>query len=147
MDHKRELLRHLLATVAYRAGNSIKNAPATMATTRVGEGHWTGVEILSHIGDALNWGSSIARGDERWEQAPPGEWDAQVQRFHSTLESFDGFLATDEPMGAPAERLIQGPIADALTHVGQLATLRRLCGAPVPPENYFKADIGAGRFK
>ena len=41
--------------------------------------------------------------------------------------------------------MFQGPIADALTHIGQIGMMRRMAGAPVRGENYFKADIAAGR--
>jgi hypothetical protein len=43
------------------------------------------------------------------------------------------------------ERLLQGPFSDAMTHAGQLALLRRLAGAPVPPENFIVANIESNR--
>jgi hypothetical protein len=46
---------------------------------------------------------------------------------------------------AVAEALFQGPIADALTHVGQLAMQRRLTGAPTRGENFFVAVVTAGQ--
>jgi hypothetical protein len=61
------------------------------------------------------------------------------------LKSFDDFLASNAPVEAPLEKLFQGPIADALTHVGQLAILRRLARAPVKSENYYAAEIVPGR--
>ncbi len=88
---------------------------------------------------------SIAKGAQTWHDSPPDEWQRGVQRFFDGLGRLDAYLASDAPLGAPPEKLFQGPIADALTHVGQLAMLRRLAGARVKGENYFKADIAAGR--
>jgi hypothetical protein len=68
-----------------------------------------------------------------------------MQRFYEALRLFDDFLASDLPTDVEAEKLFQGPIADALTHVGQLATLRRLAGSPVRGESYFRAEIVVGR--
>lgn len=101
--------------------------------------------ILAHIGDLFEWALSAAQGAQKWQDSQPLEWDAEVRRFFETLGRLDEYLASDAPLGAPAEQLFQGPLADALTHVGQLALLRRLAGASVRAENYFKADIAAGR--
>ncbi len=97
------------------------------------------------MGDLLDWALSLARGKQQWRNATPQPWDREVQRFFASLAAFDAYLASDAPLHAPPEKLFQGPIADALTHVGQIATRRRLAGAPVRGENYFVADIVAGR--
>ena len=68
----------------------------------------------------------------------------EVARFFRSLEALDAYLASDATLGWSAERLFQGPIADALTHTGQLTMLRRLAGAPVRGENYARAMITAG---
>ena len=68
-----------------------------------------------------------------------------MSRFFSSLKEFDTYLASNATLEAPAEQLFQAPVADALTHIGQIALLRRLAGAPIRAENYFKADIVAGR--
>jgi hypothetical protein len=93
----------------------------------------------------MDWALSIVRGREAWRDSPTGEWPAEVDRFFGSLRALDQYLASDADLACPAERLFQGPIADALTHVGQLAMLRRVAGSPVRGENYFKADIVAGR--
>jgi len=87
----------------------------------------------------------MARGAESWHDSPPTEWADEVQRFFATVASFDEYLASDARLACSSERLFQGPIADALTHVGQLSMLRRVVGSPVRGENYFKADIALGR--
>jgi hypothetical protein len=144
-DPKRDLLRHTLATLAYRGGNAIRNAPPGFAEFRGCESGRTASEILAHIGDLLDWALSIAQGKQTWNNSGPMAWDKESDRFFAALKRFDDYLASADPIHAPAEKLFQGPIADALTHVGQIAMLRRMAGGPVKAENYFVADIVAGR--
>ena len=144
-DPARQLLRHTLATVAYRGGKALRAAPESFAQFKLGEGGRTPAKILAHIGDLFDWALSIARGEQAWHDSKPLPWDDQVARFFASLKKFDDYLQSNEPLNAPAERLFQGPVADALTHVGQLAMLRRLAGCPIKGENYFKAEIHAGR--
>lgn len=144
-DPKRELLRHALATLAYRAGKTLRGAPVGFAAFRVGDATRTPVEILAHMGDLLDWAHWIANGEHRWRPLAPLPWDREVARFYAALERLDARLAAPEPLGFPPEKLFQGPLADALTHVGQLAMLRRLAGSPVRGENYFRAEIEVGR--
>jgi len=84
-------------------------------------------------------------GNGKWNATGPQSWNDDAKRFHAGLAAFDAYLASDKPLHAPIENLFQGPIADALTHVGQIAVLRRLAGSPVKGENYFLSDITAGR--
>ena len=142
-DPKRELLRHTVATLAYRGGKTIRGAPAEFGAF-AGAGR-TPAQILAHVGDLLDWALSIATGKQKWHDSKPMPWEQEVARFFAALQRFDDYLASAEPLQAPVEKLFQGPVADALTHVGQLAMLRRLAGAPIAGENYFAADIAAGR--
>jgi hypothetical protein len=144
-DTQRQMLRHTVATLAYRGAKAMRGAPAHFAELHASEKTRTPGQLLAHLGDLLDWALSMAQGKEEWHNATELAWDAGVQRFHSSLEAFDAYLASGQPLHAPAEKLFQGPIADALTHVGQLTMLRRLAGAPIRGENYFKADITAGR--
>lgn len=144
-DLKRQMLRHTLATLAYRGAKVVDGAPSDFGTFPASEATRTAGEILSHIGDLLDWAHSIARGAQAWPNSDLLPWDQEVSRFFSLLNDFDSYLASDAPLEAPAEKLFQAPIADALTHVGQIAMLRRVAGAPIRGENYFKADIVAGR--
>lgn len=144
-DPKRELLRHTLATLAYRGGNAVRNPPAGFAEFRACASGRSASQILAHIGDLLDWGLSIAQGQQSWKNSEPQAWDVDTARFFAALKSFDDYLASEEPLHAPAEKLFQGPVADALTHVGQIAMLRRMAGGPVKGENYFVADIVGGR--
>lgn len=144
-DPKRELLRHTLATLAYRGGKALRQAPEGFSEFQAGEGVRTPGQILAHVGDLFDWGLSIALGQQKWHDSKPLPWEQEVERFFTALKKFDAFLASSEPVHAPFEKLFQGPVADALTHVGQIAILRRIAQAPVKGENYFVADIEAGR--
>jgi hypothetical protein len=142
---ERELLRHTLATLAYRGGKAVRGAPDTFATFRVGEKTRTPGQILAHVGDLMDWALSLARGDEAWRDSEPLPWPQEVARFHEALARLDAYLVSDAPLGRTAEQIFQGPIADALTHVGQISLVRRLAGAPVRGENYSRAEIAVGR--
>ena len=141
----RPVLRHTLATLAYRGGKAVRDAPEGFADHRASPSSRTPVEILAHVGDLLDWAIGLADGRHEWHEASPLPWEQEIDRFHAGLAALDRRLASDGPLGFSAERLFQGPIADALTHVGQITLLRRMAGAPVRGENYFKADIAAGR--
>lgn len=145
MDTKRAMLRHCLATLAYRGGKVLRNAPADFADYRASETTRTPAEILAHLGDLLDWSLSVARGRETWSIAEPVDWQAGTNRFFASLAALDEYLASDLPMGISEEKLFQAPIADALTHVGQLAMLCRMAGSPIRGENYVGAEIEAGR--
>jgi len=139
------MLRHTVATLAYRGAKSMRGAPAHFTEFQAPEKARTPGQLLAHIGDLLDWALAMAQGKPAWRDSPALGWDAGVERFHKALEAFDAYLDSDQPLHVPAEKLFQGPIADALTHVGQMLLLRRLAGAPVRGENYFKADIASGR--
>jgi len=144
-DTGRAYLRHALATLAYRGAKALRGAPAAFATFRVGESTRRPGEILAHMCDLIDWAISIAKGEQAWHETKPRTWEIDCQRFFDALTQFDRYLGSDAKLGSPPEKLFQGPIADALTHVGQLTLLRRLSGAPVRGENYFKAKIAVGR--
>lgn len=144
-DSKRELLRHTVATVAYRGAKAVRDAPESFASFKASPTTRTPLEILAHIGDLLDWALSIAKGDEVWHNSEPLPWKEEVARFHKALASYDEYLASGDELGATCERMFQGPIADALTHVGQLTMLRRIAGDPIRGENYSLAKIEAGQ--
>ncbi|HEV2488204.1 MAG TPA: hypothetical protein VGT03_00220 [Candidatus Acidoferrales bacterium] len=141
----RNLLRHTVATLAYRAAKALRGAPATFADFRAAETSRTAGQIVAHLGDLFDWALSLAKGKHQWRESPVLDWDRGVERFFAALGAFDAHLASHKPLGFSAERLFQGPVADALTHVGQIAMLRRLAGSPVKGENYFRAEIVPGR--
>ena len=144
-ESSREMLRHTVATLSYRGGKAIANVPPDFSEFRDAEGGRSAGEILAHIGDLLDWALRVAKGEHVYEEIAPRSWDEDVARFFAALEALDSTLASDAELSCPEEKIFQGPIADALTHVGQIALLRRLAGAPMRGENYFKAEIVMGR--
>jgi hypothetical protein len=144
VDAARHLLRHLLATLAYRAAKVLRDAPPEFAAFLL-EGRRPPVQILAHMGDLMTWALHLANGEYRWRAEGTDDWNTELRRFFDAMTALDRRLSEDAPLGYPAEIMIQGPLADALTHVGQLAMLRGAMGAPVRPESYARAEIVAGR--
>jgi len=145
MDDKRALLRHAVATAAYRGRKAVRGAPPSFAAFSPDGTPRTPAKILAHIGDLYDWALSQAKGAEAWNESTPLEWDREVERFFAAVQRFDDYLASDAALAVSAERLFQGAIADSLAHIGQLAMLRRLAGAKMKSENYARADIVTGR--
>lgn len=143
-DDETPFLRHTIATLAYRGGKVLRGAPPSFASFRAAPTTRTPVSILAHVGDLLDWACRLAEGDNVFEERTPGAWDEEVRRFFDGLARLDARLAAAPPSITPGA-IFQGPVADALTHVGQIAMLRRMAGAPVRGENYFRAEIVAGR--
>jgi hypothetical protein len=136
-------LRHTLATVAYRGGKALRNAPVGFSSVSAGDGSRTAGEILAHICDLFDWGTMMAQGQQVWAPQVPQSWEADCDRFFNGLAAFD--RALESPVKGSETTLFQGPIADALTHIGQISLLRRLGGSPVRAENYARAEISIGR--
>lgn len=143
-DPRRAFLRHTLATIAYRAAKVERDAPPGFGNFQLGKNARTPVQIVAHLGDLFDWALTMAKGKSDWVQSKPESWRREVDRFHASLLAFDRYLASDAPLGTTPEELFQGPISDALTHIGQIAILRRQDNSPVRSEVYVKADIHAG---
>lgn len=146
VDQKRELLRHMVATVAFRGRIAIADAPADFADFRVTETARSPAEILAHIGDLLIGSHYLLKGEFVELGSEPLPWHEEAARFFGAVKELDAFLASDERLAHPVEKFIQGPIGDALTHVGQIVMLRRIAGAPIRQEPYFTAEIVPGSF-
>lgn len=144
-ESARGMLRHAVATLAYRGAKAIRGAPAGFGEFRDSPTSRTPSQILSHMCDLLDWALSQARGQEAWKDTAPTTLEEDSTRFFTALRAFDDYLASPEPLAFPPGQIFQGAIADALTHVGQINYLRRMHGSPVRGENYFRADISAGR--
>ena len=145
IDLKRELLRHLVATLAFRAKVAISNASSDFATFKINETIRMPGEILAHLGDLLEGSLVLMKGEFVHLNSTPLDWKDEVKRFFSAVEEFDAYLASDALFAQPVEKIIQGPISDALTHVGQIIMLRRAAGDPVKSEGYFFAEIIPGQ--
>jgi hypothetical protein len=139
------LIRHTVATLAYRAEKALRDAPDGFADYRLSPASRTPLEIVSHMGDLVEWAERMARGEYLWAPGPATDWPSACDRF------FRGLLALDTALGESTfekystDVIFQGPIADALTHVGQLAMIRGAIGVPVRPESYARAEIVVGR--
>jgi hypothetical protein len=145
MTDSRALLRHTLATLAYRGGKAVRGAPPSFAGYGSPESSRPPGKILAHVGDLMDWGLAMAEGRREWHDSPPLAWEKECERFFASLKRFDDYLASGKPLEISAEKLFQSAVADALTHVGQIAMLRRMAGVPIRGENYFVADITIGR--
>jgi hypothetical protein len=145
-DPKRELLRHLVATIIFRGNVAIREAPETFAGFKLSEDVRTPAGILAHIGDLLEGSALLLKGEMKYLNAEPLPWPDEVARFFSTAKDLDSFLASDAPIEIPIEKLTQGPLADALTHIGQIILLRRAAGISVRTESYFEADVTPGEY-
>src|SRR2546426_4016692 len=141
----RQLLRHTVATLSYRAAKTMRGAPESFASFRAAPRTNSPVEIVAHMGDLFDWALSLTQGQGKWNNATPQAWDKECARFFSAVKAFDDVLASNDPIQYDQTRIFQGPIADALTHTGQLAMLRRLSGAPMKGESYNRADVVIGR--
>ena len=144
-DPARQLLRHIVATLAYRAGKTVRDAPASFAAYQASPSTRTPAEILAHMGDLADWALSIVSGQQQWHNAEPLPWPQEVNRFFASLAALDDYLASEKPLHGDIGKLFQGGLADALTHTGQIAMLRRMAGCPVRGENYYLAHIEKGR--
>ena len=143
MSEKRETLRHFLASIAYHATKAIKDSPRNYPETYIGKGVRTPWKILSHISGVLTYAHSfLEHYDSTWLNLEP--WEVEVQRFYEILAKLDESLQTKELREVSEEQLLQGPLSDAMAHVGQLLMLRRMADAPVPSENFIYADIRIG---
>ena len=144
-EETRRFLRHTVATLAYRAEKVLRDPPEGFAGYRPSPTSRTALATLVHLGDLLEWAEGMARGEYRWQPVAQSEWAAASDRFFRGLAALDAALSDSEAPSLPAEMIFQGPIADAFTHVGQLAMMRGMARAPVQPESYAQADIGVGR--
>jgi hypothetical protein len=145
MSDSRAFLRHTLATIAYRGAKAIRNAGPSFADYSCGETSRTPVRILVHIGDLMDWALTMSEGRREWKDSLPLPWEKECERFFAAVKKLDDYLASEKPLQVSAEKLFQSALADALTHIGQIAMLRRMAGVPIKGENYYVADITVGR--
>ena len=141
----RLILRHLLATIAYRAGKAIRDTPDAFGQYRETPDSPSSAEIVAHMGDLMEWVLRMVRGEWLWTTSTALPWEQEIARFFRTLKALDDELASGAPIKWDPAKVIQGGIADALTHTGQLAMLRRLSGHKMKGESYARADVAIGR--
>jgi hypothetical protein len=135
------MLRHFLAALAYRTQKALRGAPPSFAFFGAGNKVRTPQELLRHMTSVLGYARTFFVGG-RYRAEPLDSIEAEIARLHDMLTQLAAHLADEAPLhGITEEQLLQGPFADAMTHAGQLALLRRLAGIPVPPENFVFAAI------
>ena len=144
-DTAKQFLRHTVATLAYRAEKVLREVPEGFAGARSSPATRTPLEVVSHLGDLMEWAESMTRGESSWKPVAAASWDAAVARFFRGLAALDAALAAETSEKCSAEVIFQGPVADALTHVGQIAMMRGMAGSAVRPESYARAEIRVGR--
>ena len=149
-DHSRNegeiaLLRHALATVAYRGAKALRGAPADFASYKAGPKTRTPGEILAHLSDLYDWMLTQCEGRQVWRDSAPTDWDADTRRFFAAIEKVDAYIASGAALGMAPNQLFQGAVADSLAHIGQINILRGIAGSSIRPENYCRAEIVAGR--
>lgn len=141
---KRELLRHFLATLSYRTNKVVVGAPSNFGNFDAGHGVRKPVEILFHMSHVLMHARSFLK-PQTTAETPIGSWEGEVARLFQVLSELDHILESGAPLhGRTEEQLLQGPLADAMTHIGQLAMLRRLNSAPISKESFDEAPIRTG---
>ncbi|HVP71104.1 MAG TPA: hypothetical protein VMS45_07240 [Gemmatimonadaceae bacterium] len=145
MPDDRMMLRHTVATLAYRAAKALRGAPPGFAEVRGSPTSRNAGQILAHMCDLFDWALHLAHGKHVWKDTQPTTWEADSARFFAAVKAFDDYLASDQPLGRVPQILFQGPVADALAHTGQINYLRRMGGSPVRGESYARADIMTGR--
>jgi len=138
-------LRHTVATLAYRAEKVLREVQPGFAGFRASPHSRSALALVAHLGDLMEWGVRMTRGDRQWQPVPQPSWEAACERFFQALATLDRTLAEGGPRPLGDEVVFQGPVADALTHVGQLALMRGMVGEPVRPESYARASIAVGR--
>jgi hypothetical protein len=151
-DPTREFIRHTVATLAYRGAKILRGAPAEFGGVHAGDESRkarSAVRILSHINDLLEWTARLAAGApdwrEAWQRSDPQSWEHEADRFFAALQKADAALAADSTPTISFQRIFQGPVSDAFTHLGQISMLRRLAGAPVRSEVMILSEIVVGR--
>lgn len=142
----RHILRHLLATISFRGGLCLRDTPDGFADFQAGAGVRPPIELVRHMTGLMEFIGRILRGGER-VALPALPWPQELDRLSEAMAALDGVLATVPLEAASVDAVIQGPTADALTHVGQLATLRRLAGSPIAGANYPRAPIVDGQVR
>jgi hypothetical protein len=141
MDDKRLLLRHFLATLAYRTQKALRGAPESFSSFRATPTVRTPHELIAHMESVLGYARTFFIGGE-YNQEALSDFAAEILRLHATIEDLAQHLEIGTPFfNITPEKMLQGPFSDAMTHAGQLAMLRRLAGSPIPPENFIYADV------
>ncbi|MSV34532.1 MAG: hypothetical protein EXQ47_02900 [Bryobacterales bacterium] len=103
-------IRHTLATLAYRLGKVLRDAPpefSDFATT--GSGRTPG-QILAHIGDLMDWALTQAEGRQAWHNSEPLPWPQEIARFHQAIKKWSSTLLRAAPVRSPRSVCFKAPL-------------------------------------
>jgi len=141
MNESRRMLQHFLAGLAYRFQKALRGAPAGFSEFNAGSKTRTPHELVWHLSGLMGYASTMFHG-ARYQPPRLDSFDEEIDRFHATLQALhDDFGNPDLTASISDEQFLHGPLSDAMTHVGQIALLRRLAGSPVASENFIFAKI------
>lgn len=135
-----ELLRLWLGAMKFRFTVAISGTVSDFASFDAGYGVRTPVEIVWHISQLLQNCCSMIAGSPDVRLEFKG-WYEEAARFYEVVEQLDQALLQFIPEQSIVDKLVQGPLADAASHIGQLMLLRRLAGSPVAYINYSQATM------
>ena len=140
------LMRHLVATIAYRSKLVLNDPPEGFADQRLAEGAMSAIELVNHMAMVLGYCRARLTQGER-VPFDLTTWDEEVERFYQVLNDIDASLASGAQLGEGEDlKMVQGPLADTCAHIGQLSTLRRAAGSPVTGTNFIKAEVTVGNY-
>ena len=142
---KNELLRHTLSTIKYRFEKSIAGSTENFGRFNLGEGSRSPIEIVNHMYHVL-YSTRIFLEEERFARKQPEELALlqEIERFSLELINIDKALHVFELPSNYAKRLLQGPLSDILTHIGQISMMQRLNGKSISGEDFSAAHIETG---
>ena len=143
MTDKRYMLCHFLASIAYHTQKALRDAPAGFESFRIGAKSRTPQELIKHMDSVLGYARTVFIGGAYKNTILP-TMQLQVEQLHKTIEDLAKHFANGKVLNdVTEEQLLQGPLSDAMTHIGQISFLRRLHGSPVPSEDFVYAKISA----
>ena len=138
---QRQMLRHLVATILYRYRVAVENAPSSFGDFRAAADANTPGAILAHMTYLMEWSAGLFRGESGRPELTVLPWLPAQHRFEVAVDELDRAILAADLSTVKWEMLLQGPLTDTLTHIGQITMLRRLAGAPVTGGGYFRAPI------
>ncbi len=142
---KNEFLRHTLSAISYRFQKAVRNAKSNFGAFYLGKESRTPEEVISHMHHVLYATRIFIEGGKTQIDPPEKlEFNLEIARFNLELKKTDELLSIKEIEINYTKKLLQGPFADVLTHIGQVSMLRRLSGDPTTGEDFSSAPIETG---
>lgn len=139
---KNEFLRHTLSTIGYRFQKSVKYRNQEFEDFSLGKGSRSPKEIVNHMYAVLSSTTFYLLEEKRQKKSPEKlSLDLEIDRFNEELKNLDQLLSEKDLPINYSKKLLQGPLSDILTHIGQIAMLSRLNNQPIEGEDFSAATI------